>query len=66
MANIKEDKKSASGYFKGVKSEFKKIIWPTKEETVKYTAIVIAASIIISVVVYLLDLVFANLLNLIV
>lgn len=66
MANIKEDKRSAGDYFKGVKSEFKKIIWPTKKETVKYTAIVIAASIIVSVVVYLLDLVFANLLNLIV
>jgi len=28
-------------YFKGVRLEMKKVVWPTKKETVTYTAVVI-------------------------
>lgn len=66
MANIRQEKSGIGGYFKGVKSEFKKIVWPTKEETLKYTGVVIATSVIVSLIVYALDLIFASLLNLIV
>lgn len=66
MANIRQEKSGLGGYLKGVKSELKKIIWPTKEETLKYTGVVIVTSVLVSIIVYALDLIFASLLNLIV
>lgn len=66
MANVNNDKAKSSGFLKGVKAEFKKVIWPTKNETVKLTGVVILACVLVSIVVYLLDMIFANLLNLIV
>lgn len=44
-----------SAYFKGVKSEMKKVVWPSKKELMNYTGVVILISGIISLIVYLLD-----------
>lgn len=44
-----------TSYFKGVKAEMKKVIWPTKKELLNYTGVVILISGIVSVLVYLLD-----------
>ena len=42
MAKDTAKKKAGIGeYFKGVKLEMKKVIWPTKKETTSYTAVVI-------------------------
>lgn len=54
------------GYLKGVKSEFKKVIWPTKKETINYTSVVILISVLVGAIVYGLDLTFTQLLNLII
>ena len=43
-------------YFKGVRSELKKVIWPTKKELLNYTAVVTVLSAVVSIVVYVLDL----------
>ena len=42
-------------YFKGVKNELKKVIWPTREETVKYTGIVLAVCAAFALLFWLLD-----------
>lgn len=42
-------------YFKGVRTEIKKVIWPTKEETVKYTGIVFAVCAAFALLFWLLD-----------
>ena len=44
MANKDATKKRASfkEYFKSVRVEMKKVVWPTKKETISYTAVVIA------------------------
>lgn len=70
MANLAETKNktpqvTSKGFAKGVKSEFKKIIWPTKKDTVNYTIVVIVISIISALIIYGLDFVFTNLLKLI-
>ncbi len=44
-----------STYFKGVRSEMRKVIWPSKKELINYTGVVILISAIISIIVYLLD-----------
>lgn len=58
--------RKASGFFKGVRSEFKKIVWPTKKLLVQYTIVVIIMSILLSLIVYGLDSLFLNLIQLIV
>ena len=47
-------------YFKDLKSEFKKVVWPTFPQTAKNTALVLAVLIASAVVVALLDLGFSK------
>ena len=44
------------GFFKGVKSEFKKISWPARDTVIKQTAAVVIISVILGVIISLLDL----------
>lgn len=53
-------------YFKGVKAEMKKVIWPTKKELVNYTGVVVLISAIVGLVVWLLDTVILRILSLII
>ena len=56
MASPTKTKKGkVSTYFKGVKSEMKKVIWPTKKELINYTAVVAALSIFVALIVWVLD-----------
>ncbi len=50
--------------FREVRSEMKKVVWPTREETIRLTAVVIAISALISVILFAADSVFALLLTL--
>ena len=43
---------------KGTKSEFKKVVWPTKKQLLNNTMIVIAALILIGLVIFGLDTLF--------
>lgn len=45
-------------FFKELKSELKKVVWPSKSQVIKNTLIVIAAVIIIGIVIWVLDLAF--------
>lgn len=42
-------------FFKGVKIEFKKISWPTKQELVKQTIAVVIISLILGLIIALFD-----------
>ena len=46
-----------NSFFKGLKIEFNKIIWPDKETVGKQTAVVIACSVALGLIIALLDLV---------
>ena len=50
--------------FREVRSEMKKVVWPTREETTRLTIVVIAISAIISLILFAADSVFALLLTL--
>ena len=41
----------AKGFIKGVKSELKKVVWPTREQLIKNTTMVIALVIVFSVLI---------------
>lgn len=55
-AQTDSNKGKLSVYFRGVKSEMKKVAWPSRKELINYTGVVIGISAIVSIVVYLLDL----------
>ena len=55
-----------STYFKGVKAELKKVNWPTKKELSNYTVVVFVTTAALTMVIWGLDLVFKNLVSLIV
>jgi preprotein translocase subunit SecE len=44
--------------FREVRSEMKKVVWPTREETTRLTIVVIAISVVISVILFTADAVF--------
>jgi preprotein translocase subunit SecE len=50
--------------FREVRSEMKKVVWPTREETIRLTAVVIALSVVISIILFGADALFATLLTL--
>ena len=41
----------AKGFFKGVKNELKKVVWPTKEQLLKSTTMVILLVVVFAVVI---------------
>ena len=47
-------------YFKEVKAELKKVVWPTFPQTVNNTIIVITAILMVGVILFVLDFIFAG------
>ena len=69
MSNRDEKTKTTakiSTYFKGVKAELRKVNWPTKKELTNYTIVVLATTAALTFIIWGLDLVFKNLVTLIV
>ena len=52
-----------SDFWKGINTEFKKIVWPTKDDIVKQTIAVISSSIVLGIIISILDFIFKFLLN---
>lgn len=52
--NVKK-KNSMGEYFRGVKTEMKKVVWPTRKETYNYTGVVILTCLAFSLFFFLLD-----------
>ena len=50
-------------FLKEVRLEMKKVNWPTREETIRYTLIVIGISVAVAIFLGGLDFIFATLLN---
>jgi len=50
-------------FLKEIKTEIKKVNWPTKKETIRYTLIVIGISIAVAIYLGGLDFIFTTILN---
>ena len=57
--------KRVTKFFRDCKGEIKKIVWPTPKATFKNTGVVLVTIIAVTVLVFLLDTVFMNLLGLV-
>ncbi|MDY3972749.1 MAG: preprotein translocase subunit SecE [Candidatus Ornithomonoglobus sp.] len=64
--NLSKTKKASFGtrvkrFFKDTKAELKKVTWPTKEQLIHNTGVIIVFIIIITIILSLLDVGFAQL-----
>ena len=56
--NVKETSKKSGflkSFFGGVKNEFKKIMWPSKDSVVKKSAVVIVVTTIVAIIIAMVD-----------
>ncbi len=58
VAKIKGLFSKIGGFFAGVKAEFAKIIWPTKDDVIKQTTAVVIVSVVCCALIAVLDYVF--------
>lgn len=59
--NKNKDNKNKKSFFKGLKAELKKVIWPTPKQLVNNTIAVITIVLITALIVFVLDLAFESL-----
>jgi len=50
-------------YFKGVRTEMRKVIWPSRKESISYTGVVIVTCFIFALIFWAFDSVFLSLLK---
>lgn len=55
---MQEDNKEKKSFMQGMKAELKRVIWPTKSQTAKSTAVTIAFVLLISVTLIIFNLCF--------
>ena len=52
---VQTEKAPKKSFLKGLKSEFKKIIWPSKESMAKQSVAVVISTIVLGIIIALLD-----------
>ena len=57
MCETVKTKKQKKSWFKGLKAEFKKIIWPDQKSLTKETAAVVIVSVVVGVIISVVDLI---------
>jgi len=66
MAESEKKNSGIKEFFKGLKVEFKKIIWPSRDELVRQTVAVVLVSVLLGVLISALDAAFHLGLNMII
>ena len=56
--NDKDVNKKKGHYFKDMKAELKKVVWPTRKQTTNNTVAVIVFALILAIIVFVLDVCF--------
>ena len=56
----------ARQFFEDVKTEFKRVQWPTREATVRSTSVVLSVSLVIAVYLGIADQILANIMRVII
>ena len=62
----KKQRVTVSQFLTEVKAEMKKVTWPTRDEVVSYTIVVVVTVVLMGGLVYLADIVFVKLVDMIV
>ena len=61
-----EKKSPKQSFWKGLKAEYSKIVWPDKDTVTKQTIVVLAVSFVLGVLIGVLDMIFKFGINLII
>lgn len=62
----KKDKAPKKSWFKGLKSEFKKVVWPDKDTLIKESVAVIVITVVLALVIVFVDMAVEHGVNLII
>ena len=54
---VKSDKAPKKSWFKGLKAEFKKIVWPDKKSLTRQTIAVVTTSVALGLIIKILDII---------
>ena len=57
MGETVRTKKQKKSWFKGLKAEFRKIVWPDQKSLTKETAAVVIVSVVVGVIISVVDLI---------
>ena len=57
MGETVKTKKQKKSWFKGLKAEFKKIVWPDQKSLTKETPAVVSVSVVVGVIISVVDLI---------
>ena len=52
---VEKAAKKSGSWFKGLKAEYKKVIWPGKDDVIRQTIAVVVVSFVVGVVIAVLD-----------
>ncbi|MDO4804937.1 MAG: preprotein translocase subunit SecE [Lachnospiraceae bacterium] len=52
---VKARKEKKKSFFKGVRQEWKKIVWPTRDDLTRQTALVVVISLVMGTIITLFD-----------
>lgn len=55
MGNATNETTKKTSWLDAIKAQFKRIIWPTKEEAARRSAVVLAVSVLLGVIIAVLD-----------
>ena len=55
MADSAKEKANKPSFFKGLKAEYKKIVWPDRNEVLKQSVAVVCISIVLGAIIAVLD-----------
>ena len=55
MADKVKKESKVKKFFKDYKSEFKKIVWPEKQDTLRQSGVVVAAIVVAGLAIFVLD-----------
>ena len=53
--SVKKEKTSKPSFFKGLKAEYKKIIWPENNDVLKQSVAVVCISVLLGAIIAILD-----------
>lgn len=55
IASQTEKGRGAIGFFKDARTEVRKVVWPTRQETIQTTLMVIAMVVVVAIILWFLD-----------
>ncbi len=59
----KQSKKSSGGFFRSLKTEMKKVTWPTKKELINYEIVVVSFSLLTALAIWVFDMSFTEIIG---